>query len=208
VNHVLARSPRRPRAPSALAPLARLARLAPLAPALLLLLAPARPAHAEAAPTFADRPDEAVRDADRAVCVLLHPLAMAVGVYGAEADVTLGGATALAVEGHVLARGGPAASVVGLGLLLYPRGALRGPYLEPRAVYARPLDGAAPRVDFSADVLGAGATAGWQWTWDYGPSVRVGGGAMYFFGGASPVATGPLAAGPQLVLDAAFGWAF
>jgi hypothetical protein len=54
----------------------------------LALAAPA--ARADDPPTFADRPDEDVRDADRRFGFLLNPLAMAVGVFGGEVDFVLG----------------------------------------------------------------------------------------------------------------------
>jgi hypothetical protein len=176
----------------------------------LALVAVALPSLADDPPTFADRPDEDVRDADRAFGFLLNPLAIAVGIFGGEADFVLGRYAAVAVEGDLYRRGALAAAALGAGLLLYPQGsALHRLYLEPRFVYARPLSDGIARIDWSTEAVGVGATAGWQWTWDYGFSVRLGGGAMYFLGGprGAPL-DNPVALGPELVVDGSFGWVF
>jgi hypothetical protein len=82
-------------------------------------------------------------------------------------------------------------------------------YVEPRVAYARPWSEALTKFDWTVDVVGVGGTAGWQWTWDYGFSVRLGGGAMYFLGGQRGAASNELlAVGPQIVLDGSLGWAF
>jgi hypothetical protein len=178
---------------------------------LMLVVVSASPsAQASDPPTFADRADEDVRDADRTFALLLNPLAMAVGVFGAEADFVLGRFAALAVEGDLYRRGDGTATALGAGLLFYPMGtALHGPYLQTRVAYARPLGETLSQVDWSVDVVALGATAGWHWTWDYGFSVRLGGGAMYFLGASRDrPSDGPLALGPQLVLDGSLGWAF
>ncbi|HXN31949.1 MAG TPA: hypothetical protein VN894_08810 [Polyangiaceae bacterium] len=175
---------------------------------MLALFADAQPVSADDLPTFADRPDEPVRDVDREFAVFLNPLAMTLGLYGGEADLVLGRYAAVAVEGALYRRGDTIGEALGAGLLVYPLGgALRGPYVEPRVADAHP--GSVAQLDRSADVVGLGATAGWQFTWDYGFSVRVGGGAMYFFGGSQVDASnGSLAVGPQIVLDGSLGWAF
>jgi hypothetical protein len=174
----------------------------------LVLAAPA--AGADDPPTFADRPDEDIRDADRTFGFMLNPLAMALGVFGGEADFVLGRYAAVAVEGALYRRSDAAAAVLGAGLLVYPLGgAFHRLYAEPRIAYARPWSEAIGNVDWSADVIGVGATAGWQWTWDYGFSVRIGGGAMYFMGGPREGAySGALALGPQVVVDGSLGWTF
>jgi hypothetical protein len=166
-------------------------------------------ARADDVPTFADRADAEVRDADRSWGFLLNPLATAMGVYGGEADFVVTRYAAVAIEGDLYWSRDTAGLAIGSGLLVYPLGAVfHQLYLEPRVVYARPLR--EPIADFAwaRDVVGVGATAGWQWTWDYGFSLRVGGGAMMYLGG-SRLAQGPsLEVGPQLVLDGSLGWAF
>jgi hypothetical protein len=176
----------------------------------LALLANPQSASADPPPTFADRPDEDVRDADRTFSVLLNPLAMAVGLYGGEADFVLGRHVAVAVEGALYRRGEATGELLGAGLLVYPLGGpLHRLYFEPRVAYAHPAFDPAAKLDWSDDVLGLGATAGWQWTWDYGLSVRIGGGAMYFLGDSHlDPSSGSLAVGPRVVLDGCIGWAF
>jgi hypothetical protein len=174
------------------------------------LLAGARLASADDTPTFADRADEDIREADRTWGILLNPLAAAMGVYGGEVDFALGRFAALAVEGDLYWRGNTTGLAVGAGLLVYPLGsAFHQFYFEPRLVYARPLSEPIADLNWATDVVGLGVTAGWQWTWDYGFSLRVGGGAMDYFGGAGRGgSTRGLALGPQPVLDGSLGWTF
>jgi hypothetical protein len=167
-------------------------------------------ARADDTPTFADRSDDEVGDPDRAWGFLLNPLATAIGVYGGEVDFVLARFAAVAVEGDLYRRGDATGLAVGTGLLLYPFGsALHKLYVEPRIVYARPLSAPITAFDWGTDVIGLGATTGWQWTWDYGFCLRVGGGAMQYLGGPRRESSdGGLALGPQLVLDGSLGWAF
>ncbi len=162
---------------------------------------------AEDVPTFADRADREVEDADRTLAVLLDPLAIAAGVYGGDVDFVLGRHVAVSVEGALYALPSGTATAFGGGLLLYPGSALHGFYLHPRAVYARPLAEGLARFDSGTDTVGLGGSAGWQWTWDYGFTLRLGGGAMCFLGGPGPT-PGAAPAGPQLILDGSLGWAF
>jgi hypothetical protein len=163
-------------------------------------------AHAEEAPTFADRTEREVVGEDRTFALLVNPLAAAVGVYGGEADFVLGRHFAASVEGAVANAGDSLGLAVGGGLLFYPGTTFHGLYLEPRMVYVRPLTEKVTRFDLGTDVLGVGATAGWQWTWDYGFTVRLGVGGMYFAGGGSSGELG--LSGPELVMDGSVGWAF
>jgi hypothetical protein len=159
------------------------------------------------APTFADRSDRDVTDDDRTFAILLNPLAAALGVYGGETDFVLGHHLAVSVEGAFYSLPGSPATAVGGGLLVYPGAVFHGVYLQPRVVYARPLGEKITRFDLGSDVLGAGVTAGWQWTWDYGFTVRLGAGGMYFVGGGS--GAGDVAmSGPELVMDGSLGWTF
>jgi hypothetical protein len=175
---------------------------------LIALVHVASVARADDVATFADRADEEVRDADRTWGFLLNPLAAAMDVYGGEADFVVARFAAFAVEGALCRSGDNPGLAIGMGLLVYPLGsALHQLYVEPRVAYARPLREPIPAFAWTRDVVGVGATAGWQWTWDYGFSLRVGGGAMEYLGG--PRTQGPsLAVGPQLVVDGSVGWAF
>jgi hypothetical protein len=178
--------------------------------ATLLLTVAAAPSvladDARDAPTFADRSDRDVAGDDRTFAILLNPLAAAVGVYGAETDFVLGHHLAVSLEGAFYGLSGSPATAVGSGLLVYPGGVFHGLYLEPRLLYVRPLGEKLTRFDLGTDVLGAGATAGWQWTWDYGLTVRIGAGATYFVGGSGPGGV-PLE-GPELAMDGSIGWTF
>ena len=103
---------------------------------------------------------------------------------------------------------GLAATALGAGLLIFPlKAALHGWYVDAQGVYARPLDEGPVHFDLQRDVVGFGATSGWQWTWDYGFAVRLGAGAMYYEGSGGDVQSAPLR-GAQLVLDGMIGWAF
>jgi hypothetical protein len=173
---------------------------------VLALLAAAPGSRAEDAPTFADREDDEVRAADRAFGFMINPLAVALGVFGGEADFVLGRHAVVAAEGGVYRRRESVAVATGVGLLVYPfNSALHGAYIGPHLIYARRLNESVGPFDWGADAIGLGATAGWQWTWDYGLSVRVGAGVMYFLGDAGP---NMLATGAQPVLDGSFGWTF
>ncbi len=163
-------------------------------------------ARAEDVPTFADRSDREVVGEDRTFALLINPLAAAVGTYGGEGDFVLGRHFAASLEGAVANAGASPGLAVGGGLLFYPGTPFHGLYLEPSVVYVRPLAEKVTRFDLDTDVLGVGATAGWQWTWDYGFTVRLGVGGMYFLGGSA--ANGLDLAGPELVMDGSIGWTF
>jgi hypothetical protein len=180
----------------------------PTAAALAWVTASAT-ARAGDSPTFADRSRDYYEENDRTFALMLNPLDAAVGMYGAEADVTLGRHAALSIEGDFFDLTGEPGTAFGAGLLLYPlRTAFHGLYVEPQALYVRPLSESPLHFDWRTDVLGVGSTVGWQWTWDYGFSVRLGGGALYFFTGADSSSKAVAVSGPQLVLDGSLGWAF
>ena len=179
-----------------------------LGSALALFVSTVAPAAgADEPPTFADRSDSEVFDEDRTLGVLLNPLAAAIGVYGAEVDFVLGRHVAASVEGAIYNLDGTTSTALGGGVLFYPSSAFHGLYLEPRVVYARPFDANVLHVDPRTDVFGIGATAGWQWTWDYGFTARLGGGGIYFAGGSGS-ANALALRGPQLVMDGSIGWTF
>ncbi|MGA7124094.1 MAG: hypothetical protein WBY94_28590 [Polyangiaceae bacterium] len=174
---------------------------------VMTLLGVQKGARADDQPTFADRPDEEVRDVQRRLNVLLNPLAVSVGLYGGEVDFVLGRFAAVAVEGAIYRHGDGVGEALSAGLLIYPLGgALHRLYFEPRVAWARPLG--LTKLDWSADVVGLGATAGWQWTWDYGLSLRAGGGVIYFLTGQAGGLDNSLPVGAQIVLDGSVGWAF
>lgn len=174
-----------------------------------------RPAAAEEPPTFADRSDRADESADettRSLAVVFNPLAISEGVFGAEADFVLTQRTSLAIEADVYGLGTDVGLASGLGIAFYPmHPVFHGLYLEPRVLFARRASESLVQVDWGTDVLGVGGTVGWQWTWDYGFTLRLGGGGMHYFGGSGAVVQSSLpiaGGGAVLVADASVGWAF
>lgn len=162
-------------------------------------------------PTFADRDIEA-EDDDRTFGVFFNPLGAAVGVYGGEVDFVVAQHVSLNLQGAIYRIGDTTAHGVGFGAQLFPmRGAFHGFYLYPQLAYAH-ASSDLPDVSASADVLGIGGTVGWQWTWDYGFSFRLGGGAMWFAGSTETATDGAhvqlALTGARPVVDASLGWTF
>ena len=161
-------------------------------------------------PTFADEGNVASHDPDRSVAAFVDPFEFAMGVFGAEVDVAVGRYLAIAGQAAVVRRAGSSDAALGVGVLAYPLGEpFRGLYLGPRATYARSLTAPPWQVGDRADSAAVGGLAGWQWTWEYGLSIRAGGGALARFGAASNqpgVSVG--ATHLIVVLDGAIGWAF
>ena len=201
-----------------LAEIARAApRLLPLVAFLVVAAATlsARTAAAEEPPTFADRVDRADDSADKAtrsLALVFNPLAISAGIFGAEADFALTERTAVAVEADVYGLGTDVGVASGIGIVFYPmHPVFHGLYLEPRALVARRASESLLQVDWATDVVGVGGTAGWQWTWDYGFTLRLGGGGMHYFGGSGAVIQSSLPVGggaAVLVADASVGWTF
>ena len=185
----------------------RLRHLLSAAAILMLLLTFSMQAWADA-PTTYDRDEIGDGEPDHKFALMINPLDVALGVYGGEADFVLGDHLVLAASGAFYSVNGSAATALGAGLLIFPlKSALHGWYVDSQVVYARPLSEGPVHFDLHTDVAGFGATSGWQWTWDYGFAVRVGGGAMYFVGSSTDPQSAPIR-GAQLVLDGMIGWAF
>jgi len=167
------------------------------------------PARADDTPTFADRPDDEIEERRNTVGLMTNPLAAAAGVFGLEADFVLQSKLALAVEGNVYRVGDAPSAAVIVGLLVYPFSkALRGFYVEPRVVYARATRDFS-RTDWTpTDVMGLGGAAGYQWTWDYGLSLRIGIGAQAALGGSFSAVPGQFfgLGGEGLIADTSLGW--
>jgi hypothetical protein len=139
----------------------------------------------------------------RSFGLLVNPAALALGAFGAEGDFVLGDVAAASVEGDWISLGNATAYGAAVGLPVFPwRLIFHGFYLHPRVTWARAtLPGA------TVDVLGAGATIGWQWTWRFGLTLRAGAGVSY-----ARVITdgGPDVAieGLRPLLDGDVGWVF
>jgi hypothetical protein len=141
---------------------------------------------------------------------MINPLAIAAGVFGGDVDFAVIRHVAVSVEGAVFQLSdGNVSTALGAGLLVYPaRTTFHGLVLEPRVTYARPLREPLTRFEWTTNVVGAGGVAGWQWTWDYGLSARLGGGAEKFFGGHRSPGIPVGVEGLDIVLDGSLGWLF
>jgi hypothetical protein len=139
----------------------------------------------------------------RSFGLLLDPAALAFGTFAAEGDLVLGDTGAMSFGGAWTGLGGPSAYGAAVGFPVFPwRLMFHGFYVHPRAewVHATTAGGA-------GDVLGAGATLGWQWTFRFGLTLRAGAGAAYDWtvsSGASNLAI----AGLRPLLDGDVGWVF
>jgi len=174
---------------------------------LLSAVAPAVPSPAAAADTRRDVETDHLDAFDDggppSLALLVNPLAVVLGTFGAEADFVLGDAAALSMEGDWVSSGGTTAYAAAVGLPVFPwRTVFHGFYLHPRATAAVATSSGAP-----FDVLGIGATAGWQQTWRFGFTLRVGGGIAYEHA-AGPNPSGVPILGVRPLLDGEIGWVF
>jgi len=141
----------------------------------------------------------------RSFGLLLNPLALALGTVAVEGDFVLGEAAALSVEGDWLpTTGGGAAYGVTMGVPLFPwRVMFHGFYVHPRGMAAYATNGG-----LSADVVGIGGTLGWQHTFRFGLSLRVGGGAAYEVALGQQAEASFAVTGVRPLLDGEVGWVF
>jgi len=188
-----------------------MAQVAPAMTTLSCAVFAAVPAAADEAPTFADRDDAAEADeSERGLGFMLNPLAIAAGIFGGDVDFAVFPRVALGVQGAVFQLAdGSVATALGVGVLVYPiRSRFHGLVLEPCVVYARSLREPLAKFDWRANVVGLGGTLGWQWTWDYGLSIRLGAGPMRFVGGSRAPGIPIGRNGLDVVLDGSIGWLF
>jgi hypothetical protein len=175
------------------------------------VLSVSKRALAEDLPTFADDPPSELDDVDRKIVLMMDPLSMAEGMFGGEADLALGPWWALALQADVCRPGAHTEAALGMGLLIYPFNAtFHGFYLEPSVAYVHPLKYGMFQVGGRSEVALASVEAGWQWTWEYGFALRVGGGAAI---DSSPSmsafpARWPTSARVAMVTDTSLGWAW
>lgn len=135
--------------------------------------------------------------------LIVDPLQMAFGEYGLEGDLALGQDVAASLQGSVYSVGPTTAWAATVGLPIFPQGyAFHGFYLHPRATLAT-----ATTYGFSVQLFSAGGTAGYEWTWTWGGTLRVGGGASYWTTFAGDTA-GLALQGVRPELDASIGWVF
>jgi hypothetical protein len=174
----------------------------------LLVLVVGRPAPVAAAEGVRDRETDHIDAFDdggpRSFGLLLNPLALALGTVAVEGDVVLGDAAALSVEGDWMSAGGASAYGLTLGVPLFPwRIIFHGFYVHPRALAAR-----ASSDGISSEVLGIGGTLGWQHTFRFGLSLRVGGGAVYEVALGQVAGASFAVTGVRPLLDGEVGWVF
>jgi hypothetical protein len=137
-----------------------------------------------------------------AIAVLLHPVAMATGWFGAEVDVALGDHVMVSVEGEARAGSRSHGDRAAGGMAFFLSRAFDGLYLHP-ALEAR----RASVNGISGSAVGARLTAGYAWSWPLGVMLRLGGGVAYeraLLGDAGA----PGLAGVRPWIDADVGWAF
>jgi hypothetical protein len=141
----------------------------------------------------------------RSFGLLFNPLALALGTVAIEGDFVLGEAAALSVEGDWLpTTGAGSAYGVALGVPLFPwRVMFHGFYVHPRVMAAYATNGG-----LSADVVGIGGTLGWQHTFRFGLSLRIGGGAAYEVALGQQAEASFAVTGVRPLLDGEVGWVF
>jgi hypothetical protein len=177
--------------------------LLPLLSALLLVAS-----QAHAAETPHDRETDHLDAFDdggpRSFGLMLNPAGVLLGVFGAEADMLLGDVAAVSAEADWVSVGSTTAFGATLGLPLFPqRVPFHGLVIHPQLSLARATGGGV-----TADLFGAGATLGWQWTLRVGLTFRVGGGAMFSHVVAGDGAGSLVLEGVRPVADGTVGWVF
>jgi hypothetical protein len=139
----------------------------------------------------------------RSAAVVVDPIAMSLGQLGAEVDVAVGEIIAVSMAGDWTPRGAATVARAELGAAFFPqRFAFHGLYVRPW-LECMSAAGDSP----SGRAIGVGATVGYEWTWPFGATLRVGGGVSYakvLEGEKGAMAMEGLA--PRL--DANIGWVF
>jgi hypothetical protein len=175
---------------------------------VLLALVVGRPATAVAAEGRGDRETDHIDAFDdggpRSFGLLFNPLALVLGTMAVEGDFVLGDAAALSVEGDWMSVAGASAYGLTVGVPLFPwRVVFHGFYVHPRAMAAYAMNGG-----LSADVVGIGGSLGWQHTFRFGLSLRVGGGAAYEVALGQDAGASFAVTGVRPLLDGDVGWVF
>lgn len=137
-----------------------------------------------------------------AIAVLLHPVAMATGWFGAEVDVAVGDHVMMSVEGEARAGSRSHGDRAGGGMAFFLSRAFDGFYLHP-ALEARRASG----NGVAGSAIGARLTGGYAWSWPLGIMLRLGGGVAYeraLLGDAGAPGLGVV----RPWIDADVGWAF
>lgn len=147
-----------------------------------------------------DHIDAAYESGPPSFGVLLHPLAVARGWLGAEFDVAGGETAVVSLEADGRWAWGLRGFRVEAGFVLFPlRFAFYGVYVHPTVEWDRVPHGT---------VVGAGATAGYAWTWRCGATLRVGAGGGYAKALSGETSETHAFTGLRPEIDADVGWAF
>ncbi len=172
--------------------------------AAVLLLPMALPGVAQGAPDVETDHIEATDDhGPRTFGLVVNPLQLVFGEYGVEGDLALGQDVAASLQGSVYSVGPTSAWAATVGLPIFPQGyAFHGFYLHPRVTLAT-----ATTFGSGTQLFSAGGTAGYEWTWTWGGTLRVGGGASWWTAVAGDTA-GLALSGVRPELDASIGWVF
>ncbi len=118
--------------------------------------------------------------ASKTAGIFVNPLGIAFGVYGAEVDFAVAEQLTLNINGSFHKSGNTTAFGGGLGAQWFPlEKAFHRFWIMPRVDFAAAT---AEEGGTSADakLLAVGGLLGWQWTWEGGFSIRLGGGALYY----------------------------
>jgi len=150
-----------------------------------------------------DHIDAADDGGPRSVGLLLRPIAMAAGWFGAEIDAACGEHMVLGLEGDGRFTWVHGVRAV-LGALLFPqRFSFHGIYIHPTFEWDRVgADGMA------ATILGGAIAVGYAWTWPSGPTLRLGGGVRAAKGTFGRGAALLALEGWRPQVDADLGWVF
>jgi hypothetical protein len=170
--------------------------------AAMLAIAPPAAAAETSADVETDHIDALDDGGPRTAAIAVDPTALALGRLGAEIDVAVGENVAVSMSADVTALAVAAVVRAELGALLFlQRFAFHGLYVRPRLEWS-----SAAAKSASGRAIGAGATVGYEWTWPFGATLRLGGGVSY----AKPLPGGGAVATEGLTprLDANVGWVF
>jgi hypothetical protein len=112
--------------------------------------------------------------------IFVNPLGIAFGVFGAEFDYAVAEKLTLNISGSFYKTGNTTAFGGGVGAQWFPlEKAFHRFWIMPRVDFAA-ATAEEQGISASAKLLAVGGLLGWQWTWDGGFSIRLGGGAMYY----------------------------
>ena len=112
--------------------------------------------------------------------IFVNPLGIAFGVFGAEYDHAVAERVTLNSGLSYFSKGNTTAVGFGVGVQWFVQEkAFHRFWIMPKIEFAA-ATAEEGGTSASSKLLAVGALLGWQWTWDGGTSVRLGGGALYY----------------------------